>query len=110
MDLSSKICIHTIVDQALNRPDLSPGARVISLKQLYKACGYHALIPKSLRVPICYNRANFPLYRGGYADVWKGEHGGREVAVKVIRTYSNSDLRKVVGVSYLPRSFSVPEA
>lgn len=82
---------------------------MISLKQLYKACGYHLLIPKSLRVPICYNRANFPLYRGGYADVWKGEHDGREVAVKVIRTYSDGDLRKVVSVSYLPCSLFVPE-
>ena len=41
----------------------------------------------------------FPLYRGGYADVWKGEHCGRDVAVKVIRTYSNSDLQKIIGVS-----------
>ena len=31
--------------------------------------------------------------------MWKGEHSGRDVAVKVIRTYSNSDLQKVVGVS-----------
>jgi len=39
--------------------------------------------------------------------VWKGEHCGREVAVKVIRTYTSGDLQKVIGVSsrpcYLPR-------
>ena len=38
-------------------------------------------------------------YKGGFADVWKGEHCGRDVAVKVIRTYSNSDLQKIIGVS-----------
>ena len=38
--------------------------------------------------------------------MWKGQHCGRDVAVKVIRTYSNDDLQKVVGVSYL--SFSLP--
>jgi len=39
------------------------------------------------------------LYRGGFADVWKGKYRGRDVAVKVIRTYSTSDLQKVIGVS-----------
>jgi hypothetical protein len=32
--------------------------------------------------------------------VWKGDHGGRDVAVKVLRTYSNVDLQKIIGVSY----------
>ena len=30
--------------------------------------------------------------------MWKGEHCGRDVAVKVIRTYSNDDLQRVIGV------------
>ena len=30
--------------------------------------------------------------------MWKGEYNGRDVAVKVIRTYSNSDLQKIIGV------------
>ena len=38
------------------------------------------------------------MYKGGYADVWKGEHRGREVAVKVIRTYSDDELRKIIHV------------
>jgi hypothetical protein len=41
-----------------------------------------------------------PLYRGGFADVWKGEHCGRDVAIKVLRIYSNSDLQKIIGVSH----------
>ena len=32
--------------------------------------------------------------------MWKGDHRGREVAVKVIRTYTKGDLQKVVGVSH----------
>jgi hypothetical protein len=34
--------------------------------------------------------------------VWKGKYCGRDVAVKVVRTYSNIELQKVVGVSYCP--------
>ena len=50
-------------------------------------------------IPVCYDRTRVALYKGGFADVWKGEYRGRDVAVKVIRTYSNSDLQKIVGVS-----------
>ena len=39
------------------------------------------------------------MYQGGFADVWKGEYCGQDVAVKVIRTYSNSDSQKMIGVS-----------
>jgi len=53
-----------------------------------------------MKVTVWYDRTNAALYRGGFADVWKGVYRGRDVAVKVIRTYSNSDLQKIVGVSY----------
>ena len=55
---------------------------------------------------MCYDRTGVALYSGGFADVWKGEHRGRAVAVKVIRMYSNSDLQKIIGVSY--PSWSLP--
>ena len=61
-------------------------------------CGYHALLPKALFIPACYDRSGVALYRGGFADVWKGQHCGRDVAVKVLRIYSNSDLQKIIGV------------
>ena len=32
--------------------------------------------------------------------MWKGEYRGQNVAVKDIRTYSNSDLQKMTGVSF----------
>ena len=44
------------------------------------------------------NRSGGSLYRGGYADVWKGERRGQEVAVKVLRVYSNDELREVTRV------------
>ena len=39
--------------------------------------------------------------------MWKGEHFGREVAVKVLRTYSNSELQKIIGVSCWLRSLAL---
>ena len=54
-------------------------------------------------VPVCCDLTGGAKYRGGYADVWKGNYQGQDVAVKVIRTYSNSDLPKIVGVSHSPR-------
>ena len=38
--------------------------------------------------------------------MWKGEYRGRDVAVKVIRIYSNSDLQKIVGVGFCSCSLS----
>ena len=79
-------------------PDLSLSTRRNGLKLLYRACGHHARLPKALHIPVHYDHTGDALYRGGFADVWKGECHGREVAVKVIRTYSNSELQKVSNV------------
>jgi len=54
-----------------------------------------------MKVLIQYDRTSAALCRGGFGDVWKGEYNGRDVAVKVVRTYSNSDLQKILGVSCL---------
>ena len=45
-----------------------------------------------------------PQYSGGFAEVWKGEYKGREVAAKALRAYITSDfkqIRKVGGVSLI---------
>ena len=68
------------------------------LSVLCKICGRQALLPKSLQIPLCYDRSKNPLYRGGYADVWMGEYQGHEVAVKVLRVYSASNLDKIISV------------
>ena len=85
-------------DQALDLPSLPPWLRKKCLSVLCKICGRRALLPRSLKLPLCYNRSENPLYRGGYADVWKGEHEGRHVAVKVLRVYSTSDFEKITSV------------
>ena len=74
---------------------------------LCRICGSQALLPRSLQIPLCYNRLDTPLYRGGFADVWKGEYQGRPVAVKALRVYSTSDFAKItrVGFPSLPELF-----
>jgi hypothetical protein len=81
-------------------PELPPRIRKKCLESLYRTCGHHALLPRTLKIPVCYDRTGTALYRGGFADVWKGQHCGRDVAVKVIRTYSDDDLQRVIGVRY----------
>lgn len=66
---------------------------------LCRICGHQALLPKSVQIPLCYNRMDDPLYHGGFAEVWKGEHQGCEVAVKVLKVSMTSDLGKVTRVS-----------
>ena len=56
------------------------------------------LLPRLLRIPPCYDRSDDPLYQCGFADVWKGEYKGQDVAVKVLRMYSTTDLDKIRNV------------
>ena len=95
-----------VLFQALDIPELSPQIQRKCIRLLRKMCGRHALLPRTLKIPISYDQTSTALYRGRYADVWKGEHNGRDVAVKVIRTYSDNDLQKIVGVSYWSCSLS----
>ena len=98
------VLIKTDIDmfyyQALDRPDLSPRTRENCLRSLCKICGRHALLPTTLKTPISVERTGDVMFRGGFADVWKGDHCGRDVAVKVMRIYSESELQRVIGVSY----------
>ena len=57
-----------------------------------------------MKIPVWYDRMDRALYRGGFADVWKGKYRDRDVAIKVLRTYSTSDLQKIIGVGYRLRS------
>lgn len=63
-------------------------------------CARHSLLPRSLQIVLCYNPASAAHYRGGFADVWKSEYRGLEVAVKALRVYANSDLQKIARVSH----------
>ena len=81
--------------------------RMKSLRRLCKICAHHALLPRALQIPVYWDRSDGPLYSGGYADVRKGEHQGREVAVKVLRVYTSNDFDKIRRVSH---SKTFPEA
>jgi hypothetical protein len=80
---------------------LEPKLRKKCLSALCKICGRQALLPRSLEIPACYDRSGeAPLYSGGYADVWKGEHQGLKVAVKVLKVYMTSDFDKITSVGH----------
>ena len=74
---------------------------------LCRICSRQALLPRSVQIPLCYNRMDAPLYHGGFAEVWKGEHQGREVAVKVLRVYVTSNIVKITRVGFHTRSKGV---
>ena len=70
------------------------------MRSLYRTCAGHTLLPRSLRIELPDSPTGVPLYCGGFGDVWKREYRGQQVAVKVLRTYVNSDLQKITRVSH----------
>ncbi|KAF9644933.1 kinase-like protein [Thelephora ganbajun] len=81
-----------VIDEML---DSVPSLRTQCLSVLCRICGRQALLPRSIQIPLCYNQTDTPLYHGGYAEVWKGQHQEREVAVKVLKVYLTSDFEKI---------------
>ena len=67
---------------------------------LSKICSHHILIPQSIQIPLCSDRTKDPTYEGGFAKVWKSEHEGIEVAVKVLKVTMESDLTKIKKVGF----------
>ena len=106
--VSSAFELSHLTNQALDALELPPHLRRKCLGGLCWICGHHALLPKSLQIPLCYDRSDDPLYRGGFSDMWKGKHNGRHVAVLVLRIYSTSDFVKITNVgshSLLKRTY-----
>lgn len=87
-------------------PSFSPSVNKGWIKLLYRTCGTHGLVPKALEVQVTYDRTKDSLCWGGYGDVWKGEHHGRDVAVKVLRRYTKSVLQKIMKVGFRSHSIS----
>ena len=79
---------------------MPPWLRRKCLAPLRKICSHHTLIPRSIQIPLCYNRTEDPRYQGGFAEVWKGQHEGIEVAVKVLKVFESSDLVKIKRVGF----------
>lgn len=50
-------------------------------------------------IPDCYDESDNPFHRGQYADMWVGEHQGRQVAVKVLKLHTIRDVESIKSVS-----------
>ena len=74
---------------------LSREIRMRCLRASYRVCGRQALLPTSLQIPLCYEPSDTPRCCGGFADVWKGKHLGREVAAKGLRVCETDDFDRV---------------
>ena len=75
------------------------------MKLTYKTCAGHTLLPRSLDFELHGDPVGDPLHGGGYGDVWKREHCGREVAVKVLRLRSKNGWQDINNVSVRPADF-----
>lgn len=53
-------------------------------------------------IPRIDNRSTVPVYGGGSADVYQGNHRGRKVAIKVIRLCERNDRDRDQSVGTLP--------
>jgi len=63
-------------------------------------CARNSLVPGSLRIGLCADLMGLPQCGGGFGDVYKHKYQGREVAVKILRIYATTDLRKLTRVSH----------
>lgn len=68
---------------------------------LSRICGHQTLVPSSLKIPLCYDRTGAPQCRGGFADVWKGQYNGLDVAARVLRVDGTCDLNRIKKVGRL---------
>jgi hypothetical protein len=59
------------------------------------------MTPKSMHMVNCLQGELIEEYDGGHAKVFRGEHKGRAVAIKILRLYMTSDLDKYFRVSVL---------
>ena len=70
------------------------------MKSLYETCAHYSLLPRSLQIAVHYNPKAVPYSTGRFADVWKGEYGSLEVAVKVLKIPVIGDLKDIIRVSH----------
>jgi len=70
------------------------------MRVLRRICGRQGLLPRSLQISFSYDRSATTPCRGGSADVWMGEHEGRNVAVKVLRVFPKSKCDKIARVGF----------
>lgn len=70
------------------------------LEYLHETCSFHDLHPRPMEIKLPNHPAGAAHCRGGFADVFKCTYRNQEVAIKVLRTYSSSDIQNMTRVSY----------
>ena len=68
------------------------------MRYLCGICNREALLPKSLAIPLRFDPTEHPLRHGKSADVWRDQYHDREIAAKVLRVYSGSNLEEITRV------------
>ena len=97
-----------MVDQALKHYG-TPVEKQGTLWTLRQLCARQETLPRSCILPIEFRTPGPHHAAGGFADVWKGTYGGREVAFKSVRTDTPADgvtrlKRRVCGMSHVALS------
>ena len=72
------------------------------LNILCKVCDRQRVIPRSMHMVNCLDGELIEEYDGGQANVFRGKHKGRPVAIKIMRLYLTSDLDKCLSVKMSP--------
>jgi len=127
-DITNEACHHSISSQRnwpidllpnplfvqmLNSLEITSQVRRKCVKSLYKMCAGRNLLPISLRFELREDPAGVVVCRGGFADVSKHEHCGREVAVKVLRSRGSDHSQDMINVGHwrtlLPRKCRLTE-
>ena len=70
---------------------LLPHVRRKCVSTVYGICDRQAILPKLLEIPLSHDLNEYPLYHGGWTDVWKGLYNEKEVAFKALRVYSRGE-------------------
>lgn len=88
--------------QILGKNIVSDQERPEFLNILCKMCDRQRITPTSMDIKGCRREEPNPAKTGGNADVFRGIHRGRRVAIKVVRVYlSDLDLHRRVSLSVL---------
>ena len=72
------------------------------LNILCKTCSRQRMIPRSMHMADCLNGELIEEYDGGQANIFRGKHKGRSVAIKIMRLYLTSNLEECLSVKAPP--------
>jgi len=67
-----------------------------SIRILRKVCGAQTILPRSCMLSENISKeGDIAFASGGFADVWRGRHGGNRVCIKAFRAYTADNLSKI---------------